>query len=146
LAPSPAPTRHNFSKNRSAQVGGEISIAIGESGGAGVTFGGIKQGGVVLLLPPQQIRARHGWGTFSPTRHGLGSCNRCACRCGPRWSGTGSAAAVGGEGRAGRRRTRDRSTAMLQWRRRRARVAESERTGLGIGIWKERFCAIDSPS
>jgi hypothetical protein len=35
---------------------------------------------------------------------------------------------------------------MLRWRRRRARVAESERTGLGIGIWKERFCAIDSPS
>jgi hypothetical protein len=68
LAPSPAPTRHNFSKNRSAQFGGEIRIAIGESGGTGVTFGGIKQGGVELLLPPQQIRARHGWGTFSPTR------------------------------------------------------------------------------
>jgi len=25
-----------------------------------VTFGGIKQGGVELLLPPQQIRGRHG--------------------------------------------------------------------------------------
>lgn len=41
--------------------GGETRIAIRGSGGKGVsvTFGGIKQGGVELL-PPQQIRARHG--------------------------------------------------------------------------------------
>ena len=47
----------------SAQFGGEIHIAIQETG-KGVTFGGIKQGGVELLLPPQQIRARHGWGNL----------------------------------------------------------------------------------
>jgi len=64
LAPSPAPTRHNFRKNRYLrQFGGEIRTAIQETG-KGVTFGGIKQGGVELLLPPQQIRARHGWGNL----------------------------------------------------------------------------------
>ena len=47
----------------SAQFGGEIRTAIQETG-KGVTFGGIKQGGVELLLPPQQIRARHGWGNL----------------------------------------------------------------------------------
>ena len=140
LAPSPAPIRH-ISENiaTSAQFGGEIHIAIQETG-KGVTFGGIKQGGVELLLPPQQIRARHGWGNLLSHTSVSGSCDCCACRRGPQWSG--SAAAVGVEGWAGRRRTRDQLTAMLrrQWR---VRLVESGRTGLGIGTLEGE---IDSPS
>jgi len=111
----------------SAQFGGEIHIAIQETG-KGVTFGGIKQG----TPPPSAADPRSPWLGEPSLPHVTvsGSCDCCACRCGPRWSG--SAAAVGVEGWAGRRRTRDQLTAMLrrQWR---VRLVESGRTGLGIG-------------
>jgi hypothetical protein len=69
--------------------GGETRIAIRGSGGKGVsvTFGGIKQGGVELLLPPQQIRARHG---SVPV-------DCCACR---RWAAQPQRRLEGMSGRA----------------------------------------------
>lgn len=62
LAPSPAVSNKKFRK-RTATLqfsGPKLTLRPKRLPGKGVTFGGIEEGGVELLLPPQQIRARHG--------------------------------------------------------------------------------------